>query len=114
MSRSLLVEVERNDVIAVIRLRGSAGVLEVQHLRDCLDALIAQEVPKIFLDLNDVDCVGALTVAAIAAGYSRHRQTRIRLLPPHNAAGQVLAHSSLAGLLSRSPLSEVESPSVVN
>ena len=102
MSRSLQVEVEHEDIVAVIRLHGSAGVLEIERLRQCLDALVAKKVPNICVDLEDVDCVGALTAAAIAAGYSRHHHARILLLIPHNAAEPVLAHSDLDDVLSGS------------
>lgn len=88
MKRSPHVEVERNGLVAIVRLQGSASILEAEPLLECLDGLIAQEVRRIFVDMTEMDYGGCLAVAGIVAGYAKtHQQCRIRVLPPPCIAG---------------------------
>ena len=83
MNGSPRIEVERKDLVAIVRLRGPARILETEPLRNCLDELLGQNVRRIFVDLEEMDYVGALAVAGVVAGYAKtHRESRILMLTP--------------------------------
>ncbi|KPK83553.1 MAG: hypothetical protein AMJ81_07980 [Phycisphaerae bacterium SM23_33] len=99
--RSLQLKVQRRDGAAFVDVQGSAGILEAEQIRPRLDQLADQKVSCIFVDLHDMDDVGALAVAAVVASYARahQRQGQVRLHVPRRAKLDGLARERLMRLL---------------
>ena len=100
MNRALHAEVEQHESQAVIKLEGSSGILEAEQVRGWLDELVAQRVPHIFLDLEQMDSVGALAVAAVAASYAHsHEHSDIEVLAPKGMGLDMLARNHVTDFL---------------
>lgn len=69
----LQVHVRREDLAAVVSLRGSAGMLEAPRISETLEALLAEKPLLIVLDLGDLDFIGSCGLAAVLQAFHRSR-----------------------------------------
>ena len=99
-TRQLGIEVYCRRRGVVVRLAGSAEMTEADRLRDRLEDLADQGVPRIVLDLSDVDFIGSPGLSAIVHGYlsARDRQGDLRLAAPQPAVLEVLRRARLTRL----------------
>ena len=98
---SLQVHVHRCDGGVVVKLRGVAGMLEAEGVREELETLAEQGAAVIVLDLTDLAFIGSAGLTAIVSAYlrSRRREGEIRLAAPQPAVLGVLERTRLTALL---------------
>jgi anti-sigma B factor antagonist len=86
--------------VAVVGVRGSAGMEAADKLRVKLEELAVKEVPIIVLDLKDMDFICSLGLGAIISGHlkCRHHNGQIRLVNPQPAVLQLLETTRLTKL----------------
>ena len=84
----------------VLRLRGSAGMAEADHLRQRLEELAALKYPLIVLDLAAMEFISSLGLGAIVTGHvrCRHHNGQLRLVNPQPAVMQLLETTRLTKL----------------
>ena len=100
-SHSLLrLDVERRDRAVVVHLAGSLGMVEAEPLRQQLERLAAEQVPRTVLDLGGLDFIGSAGLAAVVFGHlrNRHHQGVICLAHPRPAVREVLERTRLTCL----------------
>ena len=83
-----------------LRLRGSAGMAEADHLRQRLEELAALKYPLIVLDLAAMEFISSLGLGAIVTGHvrCRHHNGQLRLVNPQPAVMQLLETTRLTKL----------------
>jgi len=97
---SLWIEVQRGPSGAVVWLRGSAGMTEAEPLRRRLEALVAEPLPVIVLELSDLDLIGSAGLAALLCARRRSgRPDRLRLAAPRACVLHVIELARLTKLL---------------
>jgi anti-anti-sigma factor len=96
--RLLEVELETHAEVAILRLRGSAGITEAQAIRVALESLVREGIPTIVVDLGDLHYMASAAVAAVAAGFCRTDSdpSRIRLAAPSSEVLDVLTRSRVS------------------
>jgi anti-sigma B factor antagonist len=95
--RPLQLQVERRTDAAVVKISGSVSMAEAEKLRASLEALAAERVPLIVLDLNEMDFISSLGLGAIISGHlkCRHHQGQIRLVRPTPPVRELLETTRL-------------------
>jgi len=67
------VHVRREDLAAVVVLRGSAGMVEAPQIAKTLETLLTEKPLLIVLDLSELEFIGSAGLAAIVQAFHRSR-----------------------------------------
>lgn len=99
-AKTLVINEEIVGPAVVLRLRGSAGMEEADHLRRRLEELAAKKSPLIVLDLTAMEFISSLGLGAIVTGHlrSRHHNGQLRLVNPQPAVLHLLETTRLTKL----------------
>ena len=99
--RPLRLRVKRHgDSAAVVKVCGSVSISEADRLREQLEALAAERVPVIILDLSEMDFICSLGLGAIITGHlkCRHHRGQIKLVKPVPQVRELLETTRLTKL----------------
>ena len=98
--KKLTLGVRRIGSAAVVRVRGSAGIAEADKMQRKLEELAAQRVPRIVLDLGEMEFICSQGLGAIITGHlkCRHYEGEIRLVNPRPAVRELLEVTRLTKL----------------
>jgi anti-sigma B factor antagonist len=98
--QSLEIDVERHGRVVVVRLRGSAGMVQAERLCNRLETLGAERPAITVLDLSQLDFIGSAGLGAILQGYleSRCYHGHVRLAAPQPRVRAVLERTRLVKL----------------
>jgi anti-sigma B factor antagonist len=96
----LQIDTERRGPDAIVRLRGSVSIAQAESLRQKMESLASEEIPRIVLVLSEMDFICSAGLGAIISGHvkSRHHQGRICLVNPTPAVRQLLETTRLTKL----------------
>jgi len=97
----LAIEVRRVAQAAVVRVRGSSGMLEAGRLTDELLGLAEQAVPVIILDLSDLEFISSAGLGAILRARTALHACRgaLRLVHPRPLVRKLLDTTRLTSVL---------------
>ena len=96
----LTLDVQTGPAATIVRVCGSAGMREAEHMRSVLEELNASRPPVIVLDLSRMDFICSMGLGAIIQGHlrSRHHSGQIRLVNPQPAVMELLETTRLTKL----------------
>ena len=99
--KSLTLEVEKSEGVAVVHVRGSVTIADADTLQSHLEELTNQKIPTIVLDLSQMDFICSTGLGAIIVGHlkTRHYSGRVRLANPTRAVHELLETTRLTKLL---------------
>ena len=102
---SMTLNVTETADAAVVRVVGSAGIVEADRIRETLNELVAREVPVIVMDLAGMDFVTSSVLGAMidAHVHSREYHGRLRLVNPQPGVMSVLQTTNLTSLFEICP-----------
>ncbi len=84
----------------VVRVKGSAGIHEAEKLQGKLEAIAAEGVTMVVLDLTGMDFICSQGLGAIITGHLRIRRNKgeLRLVNPQPAVKKLLETTRLTKL----------------
>lgn len=93
-------DIQETDQVAVVHVRGSAGMAEAEIMTEQLGRLADRQIPLIVLDLSQMDFISSMGLGAIITGHlkSRHHNGQIRLVNPQPPVRQLLETTRLTKL----------------
>ena len=96
----LTLDVQTGPQATIVRVTGSAGMREAEHMRSVLEELNASCPAIIVLDLSRMDFICSMGLGAIIQGHlrSRHHSGQIRLVNPQPAVRELLETTRLTKL----------------
>lgn len=99
-NKPLQLNVTRQGDAAVMKVSGSVSITDADQLRKGLEALAAERVPLIVLDLSEMNFISSLGLGAIISGHlkCRHHHGQIRLAKPTGPVRELLETTRLTKL----------------
>ena len=98
--KPLHLGIARHGNAAVVTVSGSVSITDADRLRKQVEALAAERVPVIVLDLGGMDFICSLGLGAIISGHlkCRHHQGQIKLVRPTAPVVELLETTRLTQL----------------
>ena len=99
-NKPLRLGVERQGTAAVVKVAGSVSISDADRLRQQIEALAAEQVSVIVLDLGEMDFICSLGLGAIISGHlrCRHHHGQIKLVNPTAPVRDLLETTRLTKL----------------
>jgi anti-sigma B factor antagonist len=106
--KPLRLEVERSAQGIVVRIRGTVGTEDAHRLQEKLEELAVGTAPLIVLDMEGMDFISSMGLAAIIAGHlkARRHDGEIRVVGARPAIAQLLETTRLTKLFTSFPTTE--------
>lgn len=98
--KRLRLDVSREGDAVVLKVSGSVSISDAERLREQLEALAAEQVPVVVLELSEMDFISSLGLGAIISGHlkCRHHHGQIKLVNPTAAVRELLETTRLTKL----------------
>lgn len=99
-NKPLHLDVTRRGDAAVVKVSGSVSLGDSEQLRERLEALAAEQVALIVLELSEMDFISSMGLGAIISGHlkCRHHHGQIKLVRPTRPVRELLEMTRLTKL----------------
>ena len=99
-NKPLQMDVTRRGDAAVVKVSGSVSLGDSERLRERLEALAAEQVSVIVLELSEMDFISSMGLGAIISGHlkCRHHHGQIKLVRPTRPVRELLEMTRLTTL----------------
>lgn len=100
LNRPIVIDVDRREGVAIVRLAGSCTMNVASQLVDCLATLASESVPLIILEMSALDFIESTGLGAIVAAYLSCRRYggEVRLVSPESSILKLLEITRLTQL----------------
>jgi len=100
LGKMLELATERRGSAVVVTIRGSVSISDADVLAERLEALAAEGVPTVVLDLSEMDFICSAGLGAIISCHvkSRHHRGVIKLVAPRPAVRELFETTRLTKL----------------
>jgi len=98
--KPLELKVEERGSAAVVHVKGSVSITNAETMRRKLEELAGRKIPRIILDLSQMDFICSTGLGAIINGHlkCRHHDGQLCLVNPQPAVRQLLEMTRLTKL----------------